>query len=183
MAFIIASGSISLPSLTIVRSSNVLPLRDLRALSINVWTLTVQLSYISSHFSFIFFIIPRPRFLSCSLIVSKVTVISVVLLWVFFKVVSSSISSCTFSLPKFISNFFFNLAALSLKFCFDTWFFSEHCPSHLRFNFNINPLPLLCSSSAVVTSCLFSLSVFVDMGWSFSASPFGIASFLAILFP
>ena len=160
----IASGSTSFPSLTVIRLSNKLSLRNLAASSLNLWALIFEFSYILSHASYILFINPRPRFLARSSIFSKFTFISVVHLWVLFKVVSSSISICAFSLRTFISNSFLNLAALSLKFCFDTRFFPGYCSSHRRFNLNINPVPLLRSSSAVVTSHLFSSSGYFDKG-------------------
>ena len=91
-----------------------------------------------------------------------ITFISVVHLWLLFKVVSFSISISASSFPKFISNSFLNLATLSLTFYFDTRFFSGYCLSHLRFNLKINSVSLHRSSSAVVTSHLFSLSVYLD---------------------
>ena len=116
-------------------------------------------------------------------IFSKFTFISVVDLFVLFKVVSSSISVCAFSLPTFISNSFFNFDAWSPKFSFDMRFFSGYYSSHLRFNLKINPISLLRSSSAVVTSHLFWSCVYAYKVCFVWASSFEIASFLAMLFP
>ena len=82
-------------------------------------------------------------------------------------------------LPTFVSNSFFNLVALSLKFCFDTRFFSGYRASQLRFNLDISLVLLISSSSSsLVTSfhhlymltrgfCL-SLSVFDSVATSVS---------------
>ena len=81
--------------------------------------------------------------------------------------------SCTLNLFRSLNNIYYlflndckisfwcilYLAALSLEFCFDMRFFSGYCSSHRRFNLNIYPVPLLHSSSAVVTSHLFSSSI------------------------
>ena len=107
MAISITYGSTSFPSLAVIRLSNKLSLRNLAALSHYVWALIVEFSYILSHASFIVFINPQHQFLSRPSIFSKFTFISVVHLWVLFKVVSSSISICAFSLRTFISNSFF----------------------------------------------------------------------------
>ena len=131
-----ASGSASFLSLTFIRLSDELSLQNLAELSLNVFLLVVEFWYISFHASFTFFINRRPRFLSRSSIFSNFTFILVVHLLVLLKIVPSSILICVSSLSKFTFDSFLNLAGLSLSFCFDMWFFSTYCLSHLRFNIN-----------------------------------------------
>ena len=150
-----ASGSTSFLSCTFIGLSDKLSLQNLALLSLNVWSLIVEFWYISSQVSFPFFINPRAQFLARSSIFSKFTFSLVVHLLVLLQVVPSSIFICTSSLPKFIFDSYLNLAGLSLRFCFDMLFFLGYCSSHLRFNLNINPVPLLHSLCTVVTTYSF----------------------------
>ena len=131
-----ASGSASFLYLIFIRLSDELSLQNLAVLSLTVFLLIVEFWYISFHASFTFFKNRRPRFLSRSSIFSKFTFILVIHLLVLLKILPSSILICVSSLPKFIFDSFLNLAGLSLSFCFDMWFLSAYCLSHLRFNIN-----------------------------------------------